>query len=116
MCASCTVYSFYSLTSAVLSSFQTAKYFLKSKGSTAASYFTRPDILQTPVSPSLVKNICSSAKMYKNELRNKQMKLNAELSAVALSKRHMAFQTAAAATRLREKLSNALSASIRNRV
>ncbi|GFN88522.1 nose resistant to fluoxetine protein 6-like [Plakobranchus ocellatus] len=87
----------------VLSSFRTAKYFLKSKGSTAASHFTRPNILHTLVSSFLVKNMCSSAKMYKNELRNKQMKLNAELSDVALSKRHRAFQTAAAAKRLREK-------------
>ena len=83
--------------------FQTAKYFLKSKGSTAVCYFTRQDILHTPVSTSLVKNICSSAKRYKKELRDKQVKLDSELNAVALSRRHMAFQTGAAAKRLREK-------------
>merc|ERR1711941_29421 len=42
------------------SAYQTVKYFLNSKGSTAVKHFRRPDVKHTPVSSSLVKNLQAS--------------------------------------------------------
>ena len=92
-----------SLDVSVLSSYQTVKYFIKAKESSAVKLFPRTSILHTPVNPAIVKNIRTSAGSYKSELKQKRAQLSVEFCALSLSRSHASLQTAAAARRVREK-------------
>ena len=92
-----------SLDVSVLSSYQTVKYFIKAKESSAVKLFPRTSILHTPVNPAIVKNIRTSAGSYKSELKQKRAQLSVEFCALSLSRSHASLQTAAAARREREK-------------